>query len=512
MQDRIGDRISFKGNCCTIKYIGPVEGTKGKWLGVEWDDPSCGKHDGTYLGYTYFECRKKKSGSFIRQNKTRDIKKTFVEAFNDKYKYINTKEYNNFENAKSKSTDNEIKICEIYYPKSMKKFQKLYFATLDHMSISKLGNIEEIKEKCIDLLEIDLSGNLLDWETVILIIKELPNLNTLKLNYNQFNVPEIISDNNFRFTNLKTLALNKTYLKIEEVKKICSFFQNLEELQLSHNLLTLEANQSFQFSDYFPHLKKIFLDNNKISCFETVIKIFGQLKKLEFLSLASNQIDNISVNKDSFISLKYLDISKNNISKWSSLDNLNLLNTLVSLRFDDNPLLEEFKDNSSNFIIPRLKNIVVINGTKITQEERQDLELHYLNVIEKEIKSGRISDYSDLIKMHPRWIELQKKYGERNPVFNSKENLIEKNIETKLIELSITFERKVVKKKFISSMNIRSFKSFCAKFFEIDPFGFKVSYLNDLDKIIYISDDSKSLSFYNLSSGKTIYLEKNINL
>lgn len=61
-------------------------------------------------------------------------------------------------------------------------------------------------------------------------------------------------------------------------------------------------------------------------------------------------------------------------------------------------------------------------------------------------------------------------------------------------------------------MNIRSFKSFCAKFFEIDPFGFKVSYLNDLDKIIYISDDSKSLSFYNLSSGKTIYLEKNINL
>ncbi|KAG5518805.1 hypothetical protein PMAC_002776 [Pneumocystis sp. 'macacae'] len=395
---KIGDRISFKGNCCTIKYIGPVEGTKGKWLGVEWDDPFCGKHDGTYLGHTYFKCRKK-SGSFIRQNKIRDIEKTFVQAFNDKYKYINTKEYDNFENAKSKNINNEIKICKIYYPKNTENSRKLYLATLNHMSISKLGNIEEIKEKCVDLLELDLSGNLLDWETVILIIKELPNLNILKLN----------------------------------------FFENLEELQLSHNLLTLETEQDFQFFDCFFHLKKVFLDNNKISCFETVTKIFGKLEKLEFLSLASNQIDNISLAENSFVSLKHLDISKNNISKWSSLDNLNVLDTLVSLRFSDNPL---FEDISNMFIIPRLKNIMIINGTKITQEERQNAELHYLYELKKEIGSGKISDYSNLIKIHPRCIELQKKYGEKNFIF--KENLIGKNIEEKLIAKKQITEVKIV--------------------------------------------------------------------
>lgn len=55
MLDTIGDRISFGGNCCTIKYIGPVKGVEGHWLGVEWDDPSCGKHNGSYLGENYFK-------------------------------------------------------------------------------------------------------------------------------------------------------------------------------------------------------------------------------------------------------------------------------------------------------------------------------------------------------------------------------------------------------------------------------------------------------------------------
>ena len=29
----------------------------GIWLGVEWDDPQRGKHDGTYEGTQYFKCR-----------------------------------------------------------------------------------------------------------------------------------------------------------------------------------------------------------------------------------------------------------------------------------------------------------------------------------------------------------------------------------------------------------------------------------------------------------------------
>ena len=52
-----GQRLSYSGALCTIRYIGPVKGTKGEWLGVEWDDTSKGKHSGVHAGVKYFACK-----------------------------------------------------------------------------------------------------------------------------------------------------------------------------------------------------------------------------------------------------------------------------------------------------------------------------------------------------------------------------------------------------------------------------------------------------------------------
>lgn len=51
-----GRRLSFSGELCTVRYLGPVSGTTGEWVGVEWDDTSRGKHNGSYEGVKYFEC------------------------------------------------------------------------------------------------------------------------------------------------------------------------------------------------------------------------------------------------------------------------------------------------------------------------------------------------------------------------------------------------------------------------------------------------------------------------
>lgn len=56
-QNWIGQRLSYNGVLCTVRYVGEVSGTTGTWLGVEWDDPSRGKHDGSHKGTRYFECR-----------------------------------------------------------------------------------------------------------------------------------------------------------------------------------------------------------------------------------------------------------------------------------------------------------------------------------------------------------------------------------------------------------------------------------------------------------------------
>ena len=53
----IGCRIQSEGYTGTVLYEGEVPPTSGKWLGIDWDDGSRGKHDGSHKGTTYFKAR-----------------------------------------------------------------------------------------------------------------------------------------------------------------------------------------------------------------------------------------------------------------------------------------------------------------------------------------------------------------------------------------------------------------------------------------------------------------------
>jgi dynactin complex subunit len=57
----IGQRLSVDGQLCTVRYHGKVVGTKGTWLGVEWDDDTRGKNSGDHLGARYFTCMEPES-------------------------------------------------------------------------------------------------------------------------------------------------------------------------------------------------------------------------------------------------------------------------------------------------------------------------------------------------------------------------------------------------------------------------------------------------------------------
>jgi hypothetical protein len=52
-----GARLSLHGDLGSVRFVGEVDGTTGIWLGVEWDDPCRGKHDGVKGGKRYFTCR-----------------------------------------------------------------------------------------------------------------------------------------------------------------------------------------------------------------------------------------------------------------------------------------------------------------------------------------------------------------------------------------------------------------------------------------------------------------------
>jgi hypothetical protein len=50
----VGARVLILRSRATVRYIGPVSGQEGTWVGVEYDDPQRGKHDGMHAGVRYF--------------------------------------------------------------------------------------------------------------------------------------------------------------------------------------------------------------------------------------------------------------------------------------------------------------------------------------------------------------------------------------------------------------------------------------------------------------------------
>ena len=71
----IGDRVAASdGSEATVRYIGPIAIAKSDseiWIGVEWDSPGRGKHDGSCTDksgsfYRYFTCE---NGRGKNQNK-----------------------------------------------------------------------------------------------------------------------------------------------------------------------------------------------------------------------------------------------------------------------------------------------------------------------------------------------------------------------------------------------------------------------------------------------------------
>lgn len=52
---QIGRRVCVGTYTGVAQYVGQLPGTDFMWVGVEWDDPSRGKHNGVYNDIRYFQ-------------------------------------------------------------------------------------------------------------------------------------------------------------------------------------------------------------------------------------------------------------------------------------------------------------------------------------------------------------------------------------------------------------------------------------------------------------------------
>jgi dynactin complex subunit len=81
---QVGDRIKCEKHSGVVGYVGEVSPHPGLWLGVEWDEPRRGKHNGSVEGVQYFQSHKPNAASFIRPHKAKRAT-DIVTALHERY-------------------------------------------------------------------------------------------------------------------------------------------------------------------------------------------------------------------------------------------------------------------------------------------------------------------------------------------------------------------------------------------------------------------------------------------
>ncbi|KAL1952685.1 hypothetical protein VTO42DRAFT_4448 [Malbranchea cinnamomea] len=440
----LGNRLSFEGALCTVRYVGTVEGTTGRWLGVEWDDPTRGKHAGEHKGMKYFQCKSKHptAGSFIRPGRIADKPLGFLEAAHAKY--VSDTPITHTASGTGTTAPGPIRfngkvVEEVGFEKIRKllaELQELRFVLLDGMCMrgvladlnaptsERQAELENIKRTCPKITELDLSRNLLqDWAEVTDICLQLDELKVLKLNGNRF---EIIEETR-TLDGVSQLSLDETLLTWQEIVKISKLFPSLKILSLSTNQL---SGIPIPLTSTITELNLSFNDFESLDA----LRSLASLPNLDKLSLRGNKISRVySASSDSGESqnqtnlvfsptLTSLDISRNQIDSWSFVNSLSrVFPGLSTLRISDNPLYNQppassqvtnapekpmTVDEAFMLTLARLGNLKILNYSKITPQDRLNGELYYIGLIRKELSLFPADAEQRILSAHPRYREL----------------------------------------------------------------------------------------------------------
>ncbi|KAL8787151.1 MAG: hypothetical protein Q9213_002367 [Squamulea squamosa] len=423
----VGRRLSCDGSLCTIRWQGEIEGLKGQWLGVEWDDPSRGKHNGKHGDKRYFDCcsNEPTAASFIRPDSKRiDKPQRFVSAVKEKYGSETS-----LQNVKGKSNTILIsgkEVDEVGFDAISKKqsaWSELEIVSLDGLRIkgfhkeSPYPTKEDLQVLPTDLKwkELDLSRNLFDdWNDVGAICSSLRELRVLKLNGNRFNSlnsgKEEFSD---AFKQLTSLSLANTAVGWDDIQTLCTQhdFHSLQSLSLAFNPLHHLPRTSLNFQ--LPNLATLDLTSCNLTSLKPLTSL-SHLPRLTTLILRSNPLTTLTTHSSlNFPHLQTLDITSTRLPTLSSLNPiLSTFPSLTSLKTSSTPMITSHP-SARLITIARLPGLTTLNNTPIPHHERQNAELYYLSTITPLFLDAKSEHEERVIgEQHPQWGYLCERHGE----------------------------------------------------------------------------------------------------
>ncbi|XP_027092238.1 tubulin-folding cofactor E [Coffea arabica] len=525
---KCGQRVHSTGDTRrigTVKYVGPVEGYSGTWVGVDWDDDGQGKHDGSHNGVQYFQARGLKTASFVRpHNLSSGI--TLLEALQVRYRGTSTKEEED-EMYVLSSTNKRVSIELLGKEKiqnKLSRFEELTGVSLSFLGVSSPGPSGQISNTLPNLKQLDLTGNLLsDWKDVGIICKELPALEVLNLSHSSMlhdtvEIPKL--------HNIRILVLNHIGINWKQVEMLKDSVPCIEELHLIGNNIKEITLSSSMRVEGFDYLHLLNLEENCLADWNEIMKL-SKIKSLEQLLLNKNSLNEIwypehstsdgagneSVGRNfkPFQSLHCLLLGGNNIKDLASVDSLNSFPSLIDIRLSENPVSDTGKDGVPRFVlIARLANVKILNGSEVSPRERKDSEIRYVRLVMTKYNDN----VEELMRLHPRFAELKRFHGIEDVkapigVFGPQKmssGLI--SVTLKCVGSSIG-EKQPLTKKLPSTTTVGKLKNLCESFFKLKSVKPKLFLQEEGTPLpTLLDDDMASLMEIGVGNDSTILVDE----
>uniref|UniRef100_A0A2K5YA57 Tubulin-specific chaperone E n=1 Tax=Mandrillus leucophaeus TaxID=9568 RepID=A0A2K5YA57_MANLE len=492
--DVIGRRVEVNGEHATVRFAGVVPSVAGPWLGVEWDNPERGKHDGSHEGTVYFKCRHPTGGSFIRPNKV-NFGTDFLTAIKNRYVLEDGPEEDRKEQIVTLGNKPVETVGFDSLMKQQSQLSKLQEVSLRNCAVSCAGEKGGVAEACPNIRRVDLSKNLLSsWDEVIHIADQLRHLEVL---------------------NLSISEAERLRLPPDDVLRCAAWCPGLEELYLESNNIVISERPT----DVLQTVKLLDLSSNQLID-ENQLYLIAQLPRLEQLILSDVGISSIhfpdagiGCKTSMFPSLQYLVVNDNQISQWSFFNELDKLPSLRALSCLRNPLTKEDKEANTTrqLIIASIGQLKTLNKCEILPKERRTAELDYRKAFGNEWKQAgghqdpdknRLSE--EFLRAHPRYQFLCLKYGapEDWELKTQQPFMLKNQLLTLKIKYPDQLDQKVLEKQLPGSMTIQKVKGWLSRLLKVPVSDLLLSYESPKEPGIEIKleNDLQSLRFYSVEN------------
>ena len=177
-----------------------------------------------------------------------------------------------------------------------------------------------------------------------------------------------------------------------------SIFYSLVELHLSLN----DCDVVPEFNNpCTTTVKRLHFNGNNIKHWEEVEKLGKMFPNLETLIIMENPLSNMKRRSkdESFLSLKCLSLTKTKLSTWEHIEDLRKFLNLTEVKLIGISLLASYKkEEARRLLVARLPNIDCLNGTPVSNTERENAERHFIRKFQT--SNNPPARYHELVAIH----------------------------------------------------------------------------------------------------------------